>query len=241
MQRLNKLNNRYRDVKFSIFTLIELLVVIAIIAILASMLLPALNKARDRAKAIKCVNNLKQCGLGFAQYSNDFPGIIGLYTTGATNGWSRWPQLLATEYSGSYMSAKVMVCPAVAPYQWTPKTFKVADGSTKASLYLGYGVNTASTNPTSALLKTYESGYTYWWLVTKKLKNPALRPVIMDSFDTDWQAQRVANIAGNRNINMAHNSRANLLFADWHVAPATRDEMVNKFGIPNTWNCHYTE
>ncbi len=67
--------NRKRD-----FTIIELLIVISIIAILVSILLPALNKAREKALAVQCLNNLSQIGKGFLQYANDYDGYFPCQT-----------------------------------------------------------------------------------------------------------------------------------------------------------------
>jgi prepilin-type N-terminal cleavage/methylation domain-containing protein/prepilin-type processing-associated H-X9-DG protein len=77
-----------RSVSFRAFTLIELLVVIAIVAILASLLLPALAKAKSKGQGIKCLSNLKQLSLGWFMYAQDNNDrLVANSTDSDTPGW----------------------------------------------------------------------------------------------------------------------------------------------------------
>lgn len=124
--------NRAADLGRCGFTLIELLVVIAIIAILASMLLPALSRAKESALRIKCTNSLRQLSLSARLYAEDnndrFPP--------RTNDW-RWPTLL----QAYYLNLDLLVCASDAK-RGTPPTMTastaLADRSPRSYLINGW-------------------------------------------------------------------------------------------------------
>lgn len=96
------------------FTLIELLIVIAIIAILAAILFPVFGRARENARRSSCQSNLKQLGLAFMQYDQDFDSWLPgsqVYTCDTCSTYVSWPSVIQPYVK----SEQIFVCPSTSP------------------------------------------------------------------------------------------------------------------------------
>ena len=163
--------------KFRIFTLIELLVVIAIIAILAAMLLPALNKARNTARKIECLNNLKSIGTSGIMYFDDnrsyFTRVVGTGTE--KDFWSNaLAEYLRLRGANDIPQPGVYLCP-IANSKFPP--FKYSQ----------------QYNVTYGQYQLTDNTQTYAVNTTTKMKKPSMTVFIADASEGTYSIAVVTN------------------------------------------------